>query len=90
MQRIVLRFKDAQVLKLKNGEVEEDSSQVSEDKEEELVVETSEDESEEELVVPVKKEEEEDKCPQAISLYIYCDPILLFTYLFLLQQCLSM
>ncbi|KAG1718767.1 hypothetical protein EDB19DRAFT_1837625 [Suillus lakei] len=66
-KRIVLRFKDAQILKLKNGKDKEDNSQVSEDKlEEESVVETSEDESEEELVV--KKEEEEDKCPQAIPL----------------------
>ncbi|KAG1806083.1 uncharacterized protein BJ212DRAFT_1486001 [Suillus subaureus] len=65
-KRIVLCFRDAQILKLKNGKDEEDNSQVLEDKEEELVVETSEDNSEEELVV--KKEEEEDKCPQAIPL----------------------
>ncbi|KAG1839239.1 hypothetical protein DFJ58DRAFT_733461 [Suillus subalutaceus] len=65
-KRIVLCFRDAQILKLKNGKDEEDNSPVSEDKEEQLVVETLEDESEEELVV--KKEEEEDKCPQAIPL----------------------
>ncbi|KAG2072440.1 hypothetical protein BDR04DRAFT_1117029 [Suillus decipiens] len=66
-KRIVLRFRDAQILQLKNGRDEEDNSQEGsavqiledesapqtlEDEEEELAVQTSEDE-EEELVVPV-------------------------------------
>ncbi|KAG2741225.1 hypothetical protein P692DRAFT_20880271 [Suillus brevipes Sb2] len=68
-KRVVLRFKDAQILKLKNGKDEEDNSPLAEEgtvaeaseDDEELMVETWEEESavqtsedeEEELVVPV-------------------------------------
>jgi len=71
MQRIVLRFRDAQILQLKNGKDEEDNSQegsVVQTSEDESVVHTLEDESapqtledeEEELAVQTSEDKEEE------------------------------
>ncbi|KAG2137802.1 hypothetical protein BD769DRAFT_1664038 [Suillus cothurnatus] len=70
-KRIVLRFRDAQILQLKNGKDEEDNSQegsVVQTSEDESVVQTLEDESapqtledeEEELAVQTSEDEEEE------------------------------